>query len=111
MSAEGKLRQALERDGLGECWICGNGTYNHSERCHGFQETPEGEFQLICSICFQVQCTINKDSLHGPDCNGSPFVRMYLVNADAKPRKVVGYCVLDHEPWLEKFGELEKAKL
>jgi len=107
MSEEERLKTILNRDGLGECWICGHETYEGRERCHGFQETPDGELQLICSTCFQVQCTINKDSLHKPDCNGSPFVRMYLMDA-TKPRKVVGYRVLDCEPWLEKIGEMKE---
>jgi len=105
MSEEENLRKVLERDGLGECWICGHQTYEGNERCHGFQETPDGEMQLICSTCFQVQCTINKDELHGPNCNGSPFIRMYLVGT--QPRKVTGYHVLAQEPWLEKFGEVD----
>jgi hypothetical protein len=104
MSQEERLKKVLERDGLGECRICGHQTYEGREKCHGFQETPNGELQLICSIYFQVQCTINKDSLHGSECNGSPFVRMYLVNPN-EPRKVVSYKVLDCEPWLEK-GEV-----
>lgn len=101
-----KLKEILERDGLGECWICGHGTYEGNEKCHGFQETPDGEFQLICSTCFQVQCGINKDALHDPDSNGSPFIGMYLIGT-SEARKIIGYKVLGHEPWLEKLGELK----
>jgi len=83
-----------------ECWICGHNVYETGrERCHGFQETPNGEKQLICTTCFQVQCTINRDCLHKEGCNGSPFVRMYLVSSDEK--KVTIWKVLGQEPWLK----------
>jgi hypothetical protein len=90
-----------------ECYICGRNVYEGTEKCHGFQETPEGQKQLLCSTCFQVQCTINKDSLHKKGCNGSPFVRMYLVSSDQK--KVAIWKVLDHKPWLEMIQSTKES--
>ena len=104
-----KLKRAFDRDGCGECWICGHQTYERNEKLHGYQEDLSGELQLICSTCVQVQLIANKESLHGKDCNGSPFVRMFIVGTSPnKPRKAIGYRVLDRQPWIEKYGELVK---
>ena len=93
-----------------DCWICGHRLYSGREKIHGIQEVETtnkiGRFQEICSVCFQVQMTLNSDSLH-EGCNSvDPIVRMFLCEPDMK--RIAVWEVLDHEPWLKQIQKLPK---
>ena len=100
-----------------ECWICGNPIYGGetwNAKCHGYQEIEPDEedrtiskrFIPICTICFQVQITINRDSLHKdnpPNC-WKPIKRMFLCNREMT--RIAVWEVLDCEPWLKQIQKL-----
>lgn len=93
-----------------ECWTCGRSLMPRNANCYGIAIEPDGKRVLVCSVCFQVMCIMNKEYLHkgdwlGEKPMGGPYKEMWLVSPDKK--KVARYKVLDHRPWLEKMEAIE----
>jgi len=98
----------LPSSGFGECWICAHNTYEGREKCHGYQELSDGTMMLICSTCFQVQMSINRDCLgkaEGVNSCGLAVKRMFLCNPEQTRTTV--WEILQSEPWARKLKEAE----
>ena len=95
----------------GECDTCGFSLMPHSAKCYGVAELiecsgvfPDG-FVSVCSTCFTVMVTMNKDYLYrgsytGEKPMGGPYKRMYLV--DRSGLRVAIWEVIGHKPWLKQ---------
>jgi len=94
----------------GDCWTCGFSLMPFEAKCYGVGELVEpahtGEtFIPVCSTCFTVMVTMNKDYLYkgsytGEKPMGGPYKRMYLV--DRGGLRVAIWEVIGHEPWLKQ---------
>ena len=93
-----------------ECATCGFSLMPHKAHCFGIAVEPNGNRVLVCAVCFQVMCIMNREALHkgdwlGEKPMGGPYKEMMLV--DPEKKRVSIWKVLDYEPWLE---QIQKAK-
>ena len=99
-----------------DCGVCGKPIYGGetwNSKTHGYQEIEPDEndtlyqrFIPICTICFQVQITMNKDSLHenpAPNC-WKAIKRMFLSNREMT--RIAVWEVLPEKPWLKQIQKL-----
>jgi hypothetical protein len=96
-----------------ECWTCGHSLMPYNAKCYGIAVEPNNHRVLVCSVCFQVMCIMNKEYLHKGDWEGEkpmggPYKEMWLISPEKK--QVTRYKVLDHKPWLEKIVGGNKTK-
>ncbi len=92
----------------GECWTCGFSLIPHNAKCYGVAEEPDGTKVPVCSTCFQIMVSMNREFLHVGDWSegkpmGGPYTKMYLVGLDGR---VAIWKVLNHDPWLEQIQKL-----
>jgi len=113
MGVKDSLKSAKEwglpSSGFGECWICGHETYEGREKCHGYQELVDGTIMLVCSTCFQVQMSINKDSLGQPkgvNSCGLAIKRIFLCNSGQT--RISVWEILQEKPWAKQVQQLPK---
>jgi len=72
-------------------------------KTRGWLIDKKGNVFQICSICVQVQVTINKDSLHEMG-----YTQLFFGNMDSTMDTAkYGYEVLANEPWLKQIRPME----
>ena len=74
-------------------------------KTRGWLVRENGEILSICSICLQVQVTINKDSLFEQG-----YRKLFFGNMDATMKTAkYGYEVLAEDPWLKQIRPNKEA--
>jgi len=95
------------------CDNCGHSMLEDSDlegtkkplRTRGWLVSDDGDISKICSICLQVQVTINKDSLYE-----SGYRKLFFGNMDATMETAkYGYEILSQDPWLKQTRPVKEA--
>lgn len=76
-------------------------------KTRGWLEHKDGDTLRICSICLQVEASINKDSLYERGYRKLFFGNMNSTKETAK----YGYDILPEEPWLKQFRPEKKETM
>jgi len=89
------------------CDNCGHSMFEDSDlvgnkrelKTRGWLVRDNGDVLSVCSICLQVELTINKDSLYKRGYRNVFFGNMNATKETAK----YGYQVLSEDPWIQQI--------